>query len=235
MPGLTPPDEALKLLEAIRAKRGYLLPHHGLLAVSSPALARAYDETYTALTLTPRSLSEYEKEFVWMVILVVMREAIATHHIAKFRRAGGSDDDIETCLRLAAFARGAEDYRFVEEHWRDLIPGYARERSYRAALDALLAERRTDPGLVEASLAVAHVCLARWDELALHLRGAYMRGFPEDKLAEALSLSMFPGSVPNFVEACRVWRDLVQNGDVTASETLKLWASIDQSGFDGKV
>jgi alkylhydroperoxidase/carboxymuconolactone decarboxylase family protein YurZ len=235
MSELASPDVALKILDMVKAKRGYLLPHHGLLAITAPALARAYDETYTALTLTPRALSVYEKEFVWLPILIVMDEAIATHHIAKFRAAGADSEAIETCLRLAAFARGARDFRFVESHWRDLVPGWGHERAYRAALDALTAGRGTDRGLIEAALAAAHACLTQWAELALHIRGAYAAGFSEAKLAEALSLVMFPGSVPHFVEACRVWRDLVKSGAVPASDTLKLWAAIDQSGFDGKV
>ena len=32
-------------LAELKTKRGYLLPHHGLLAISSPALLTAYDAT----------------------------------------------------------------------------------------------------------------------------------------------------------------------------------------------
>ena len=46
-----------KLLAAVREKRGYLLPHHGLMAASMPELLTAYDDLYTAMTLTPRQLS----------------------------------------------------------------------------------------------------------------------------------------------------------------------------------
>lgn len=84
-------------------------------------------------------------------------------------------------------------------------------------------------------MAATHACLAQWEEVAIHIRGAYAEGFPEAKLAEALSLVMFPGSVPHFVEAARVWRDLARSGAIPASPALRLWASIDQSGFDGKV
>ena len=82
---------------------------------------------------------------------------------------------------------------------------------------------------------VEQLTVAQWDELALHIRGAYDAGVPEAELAEALSLAMFPGSVPHFVEAARVWRDLVRAGDVPASETFRRWAAIDQGGFDGTV
>jgi len=236
MPDLFATEAEIRaILDTVKAKRGYLLPHHGLLALTAPRLARAYDEAYTALTLDRRALSDYEKEFVWLPILIATDEAIATHHLAKFAAAGGSATDIETCLRLAAFARGARDYRFVGRHWADLIPGFDRDRAYGAALDALLRDRGVDRGLAEAALAATHACLAQWDALALHIRGAYAAGLPEIKLAEALSLVMFPGSVPHFVEAARVWRDLVKQDAVPASPALRLWAEIDQSGFDGKV
>jgi hypothetical protein len=235
MTDLSSEAEVQAILEAVKAKRGYLLPHHGLLALTAPRLARAYDEAYTALTLDKRALSEFEKEFVWLPILIATDEAIATHHIAKFKTAGGTTAHVELCLRLAAFARGARDYRFVGRHWGDLLPGFDQEGAYRAALDALTREASVERGLIEAAMAAVHACLAQWDELGLHIRGAYFAKFPETKLAEALSLVMFPGSVPHFVEAARVWRDLVKSGTVPASPALQLWARIDQSGFDGKV
>ena len=235
MTDLASEQDALAILEAVKAKRGYLLPHHGLLALTAPRLARAYDEAYTALTLDRRALSEFEKEFVWLPILMATDEAIATHHIAKFKAAGGTDRDAETCLRLAGFARGARDFRFVHRHWAGLLPGFDRERAYRDALAALTRDRGAEAGLVEAAMAATHACLAQWEELAIHIRGAYSAGFTEVKLAEVLSLVMFPGSVPHFVEAARVWRDLVKADAVPASAAMRLWASIDQSGFDGKV
>lgn len=235
MHDLSSAAEVAAILDAVRAKRGYLLPHHGLLALTAPRLARAYDETYTALTLERRALDDYEKEFVWLPILIATDEAIATHHIAKFKAAGAGTRDVEICLRLAAFARGARDWRFVARHWSALLPGFDHERAYRDALAAQLRDCDTPPGLVEAALAAVHACLAQWEELGLHIRGAYSAGFPEVKLAEALSLVMFPGSVPHFVEAARIWRDLVRSEAVPASAALRAWAAIDQSGFDGKV
>ena len=45
-------DDTRERLERARAKRGYLLPHHGLLAVAAPRLLEAYDAAYTALKRT---------------------------------------------------------------------------------------------------------------------------------------------------------------------------------------
>jgi hypothetical protein len=44
---------------------------------------------------------------------------------------------------------------------------------------------------------------------------------------------MFPGSIPRFVEACGVWRALIADGRVAASERYRAWAALTgQGGFD---
>ena len=45
---------------------------------------------------------------------------------------------------------------------------------------------------------------------------------------------MFPGSVPRFVTACGVWRDLIANGTLPASDRYRTWALLSgQDGFRG--
>ena len=66
-----------------------------------------------------------------------------------------------------------------------------------------------------------------------HLIGAYAAGAREEAVAEGLSLAMFPGGVPNFVDACEVWRGLIGGGKVPASEPFRAWAEMTgQGGFD---
>ena len=67
---MTPPSNLVKLLSGIRAKRGYLLPHHGLMAITAPALLDAYDAAYTQMTLNDRVLDHHDREFVWLAILI---------------------------------------------------------------------------------------------------------------------------------------------------------------------
>jgi alkylhydroperoxidase/carboxymuconolactone decarboxylase family protein YurZ len=229
-------EEVARRLAAVRAKRGYLLPHHGLLAIAAPAVLAGYDATYTALTLTPRSLDERTKEFVWLGVLVATEEAIATHHIAKFRAAGGTDAEIELAVRLAGFAAGAPFFAFPQEKWSRHLPAYDRERAYRAALAALIADQGVPRGWVEMTLAAIHTTRKAWWELAVHIRGAYAAGVAEIDLAEALSYAMFPGSIPNFVDACAVWQGMIARGEVPASPAFQLWgaAAAEQAGFDGR-
>lgn len=227
--------EVEQRLDEVKAKRGYLLPHHGLLAIAAPKLLAGYDAAYTALTLEPRTMGERPKEFVWLAVLTACDEGIATHHIRKFRDAGGTDAEMELAVRLAAFAEGAGRFAFAAEKWQRHLPQYDRERAYRAALSALIAGSGVDEGLVEITLAAVHTTRRAWWELALHIRGAYARGVPEMELAEGISYAMFPGSIPNFVDACGVWQGMIAAGEVPASEVFRLWgaAAGQQGGFDG--
>ena len=232
----TPPRTVAEVeaaLSDIRAKRGYLLPHHGLLAVSSPELLQAYDATYAAMTLAERSMSLYEKEVVWLIILVATGEAIATHHIDRLKKGGGGSGDVEAALALAAWSEGAERHRFVAEHWGAHLEGFDAIRAYRTGLDALLSRYQVERWVAEIGLAAAHQCHRRWFWVAEHITGAYAAGANEGAIAEGLSLAMFPGGVPNFVDACDVWRKLIADGRVAASEPYAAWASMTgQGGFD---
>lgn len=235
MSGTPDAAEIARRLAEVRAKRGFLLPHHGLMAIASPALLAGYDAAYTALTLTPRSLHERPKEFVWLAVLVATEEAIATHHIAKFRAAGGTDAEIELAVRLAAFAAGAPFFAFAQEKWSRHLPAYDRETAYRNALDGLTAGSEVPRGWVEMALAAVQTTRKAWWELSVHIRGAYDAGVSELELAEAITYAMFPGSIPNFVDACAVWQGMIARGELNASPAFALWgaAAAEQRGFDG--
>jgi len=227
-------EEVDARLTNIRAKRGYLLPHHGLLAVAAPALLDTYDANYAALTLTERHLNEHAKEFVWLTILVSTREAIATHHIRRWRDCGGSDTDMETALKLAAFTHGVGVFPFVDENWKPHLPGYDAERVYREGIQGIVNDTDVPVGWVEIALAATHTCHRQWWAYEIHVKGAYEAEMAEGELAEALTLTMFPGGVPNFVEACERWRHLILAEAVEATEPYQAWAKTpDQGGYSG--
>ncbi|MCO4055020.1 MAG: hypothetical protein HEQ16_13425 [Bosea sp.] len=223
-------DIATKLA-ALKAKRGYLLPHHGLMAVTSERLLEAYDATYTALALDMRVLNVHDREFVWLAVLIATDEALATHHIPKFRNAGGSDAEIAAILRITAWAVGARAYAFVGRHWLDHLPGFDLDAAYRAAVPKLAGD--CDMRLAVMALAAVHAANGDFDLLGRAIVLAYDAGVPEPELAEALSLMMFPGSVPYFVEAARVWLDLIRAGKVSPSPDFAAWAQLEgQGGYD---
>jgi len=45
---------------------------------------------------------------------------------------------------------------------------------------------------------------------------------------------MFPGSIPHFVEACRVWRELGAAGRVAAGPRYRAWAELAGQGGYGE-
>jgi alkylhydroperoxidase/carboxymuconolactone decarboxylase family protein YurZ len=225
------PKDLSERLRAIRAKRGYLLPHHGLMAVAAPDLLDAYDQTYTALTLTERVLSRHDHESVWLAILIATDEALATHHIPKYRDAGGSDAEFAQILSLTAFVLGFPAYRFIDRHWQPHLPGVNVTASYREAFNA--AAQGLDDRIAQLCAIAVHTCKAAWDGLEWQLCDAYARQVPETEIAEALSLTMFPGSVPYFVEAAAIWRRLIVDDRVAASDAFRDWAQLSgQGGYD---
>ena len=223
-------DIARRLAE-VKAKRGYLLPHHGLLALTADGLLEAYDRAYTALALEMKTLDAHDREFVWLAVLIATDEALATHHIAKFRAAGGNVGEIAAALRVAALARGAGAWRFVAARWSAHLADLDVDRDYREALGALTGATTTRLALM-AALA-AHAALGQYDLVRRVLPMAYAAGVPEPDLAEALSIMMFPGGVPHYVEAARVWMELIRAGAVTPSPAFAAWAALEgQGGFD---
>lgn len=232
-------DELVARLAALRAERGYLLPHHGLLAAMAPDVLEAYGALYRALTLGKRQLDDFTKEFVWLAILAATDEAAATHHVAKFRAAGGTDPQIAVAVRLAAFARGDGAVAFAESVWTRHMPGWNWSVARPAARDALAADGGVPPGAILLADAAVRTCLAQWSQLAEAIVAALAAGESEDRIAEALMLTMFPAGVPRFVDAAGVWLDLIRAGRVPASPRLRAWASLEgQGGHDeasGKV
>ena len=225
---MTDSAEIEQRLQAVRAKRGYLLPHHGLLALAFPDLLAGYDAAYTAMALADRVLSHHDREFVWLAVLAATDEALATHHIAKFRAAGGTDAGIEAAFAACAWALGAKAHDFAARDWAAQLRPWDPQAAYVAGV------RRMEPlRLVHLAQCAVHVCEARWRPLAWQLHAAYADQVPEDEIAEALTLAMFPGSVPRFVEACGVWRNLIADGTLPASDRYRSWAALTgQGGFD---
>lgn len=224
--------EALKdRLAAVKAKRGYLLPHHGLLAVTSERLLEAYDNAYTAIALDEKVLSKRDRELVWLAVLIATDEAIATHHIPKFMNAGGTLPEFVAVLALTSFLEGATCYDFVADHWERHLPGLDTDAEYARAVERVAAP--LSPRDAWMCACAVHAARANFRLLRLAIIGAYRAEVAEADLAEALSIVMFPGSVPHFVEAARVWMETIRDGAVTPSPAFAAWAGMEgQGGFD---
>lgn len=224
------PEAAMARLQAVKDKRGYLLAHHGLLALTAPALLDGYDACYTALTLGDRHLEEVDKEFVWLGVLAVMQEHLATQHVRKFIAAGGNSELVTLSVRMAAYAHGAKTFEFGEKYWKGHVPDFQAKEQYLNGLHALCGPIEIEEQMLHLGMAAIHTSIRGWQALKWHIETAYGIGVPEVYLAEAMSYAMFTGSIPNFIEGCDVWRDMIVKEEVEASKPFRLWAETDQDG-----
>jgi hypothetical protein len=223
--------DPLAALNDIHAKRRYLLPHHGLMAISTPDLLERYDSLYSALTLEERHLSRYAHEFVWLGVLISCEESLGSHHVKRFVDAGGDAAHLGLATAITAMAKGSEGYLFTEDHWLPHLPAVNPRAQYLAAFEQVIG--LVAPALAHMTACAVHTCTGNWRALKWQIEAAYEAGANELELAEALSLAMFPGSVPYYVRAAEVWRQLIVEGAVPASDLFKQWAEISgQGGYD---
>jgi alkylhydroperoxidase/carboxymuconolactone decarboxylase family protein YurZ len=222
------PEELRERLAELRAARGFLLPHHGVMAAAMPDLHRAYLDMYRAVTLTERRLTPIEKEIVWLAILVTTGESIGTHHLELFRKAGGDTAMAASVIRLAGYAPVFDALSFADGHWRDYLPGLDAQRHYRDGFDRL----RDGVPAAAAELALLAVQTARGkrDAIAYHIRSCYELGVAEEAIAEALGYLMWPCGVNVFLEACTIWHELIRAKEVDASPLFAVWGEMEGLG-----
>jgi hypothetical protein len=224
------PDQVRARLEAIRAARGYVLPHHGLMAAALPELHTTYEAMYRALTLDPRHLAPLARESVWLAILSACEEPVGTHHLQKFRAAGGTDAQALAIFRLATWAGGASCYATLDAAWGGHFPGAPLREAYVDGARALLADGALAEPLGRICLAAIHTaCDQHWG-LAAEIEAALALGVAEGELAEALSLTIWPRGVNPFVRAAECWLGLIRAGRVPASEGFRAWAAAPDQG-----
>jgi len=224
--------EVAARLAAVRAGRGYLLPNQGLMAAALPDFQEAAAGLYCALTLTDRHLTPWEREFVWLAILIACGEHVGTHHVRLFGETGGGAAEATACWRLVALARGASAYEFLDVHWQALFPGVPAAASYAEAARAAIAGLPVPEGLARLALAGVQTALSQHWALAVEIEAALAAGVDEGKLAEAMSLAMWPCGMNRLIEAGGVWLDLIRAGRVPASPGFAAWAAEpDQGGM----
>ncbi len=225
------PEELSVRLAPVKAKRGYLLPHHGLMAITSPQMIQAYDQMYTVLALDHKQLSVRDRELVWLAVLIATDEALATHHIPRFLDGGGTMREFAAVLQLTSSLKGVTAFRFVGNHWLPHVPELDLMHTYREGIER--AGQPLSPRDAWLCACSVHAAMGHFDWLQQALIAAYARQVDEMDLAEALSIMMFPGSVPHYVEAAKVWMNLIREARVQASTAFAAWARMEgQGGYD---
>jgi len=227
------PEEVRKRLEEFRARRGYLLSHQGAMAAALPQLQDSYGAIYKALTLDQHHLEPLEKEFVWLAILTAAGEHVGTHHIKLFFDHGGTERQAEAVFRLVAWSSGAGTFEFLDRHWQQYFPAVNARRAYLEGEVSLLREFGEVPSsLARLALLGTYTARAAHWGLVAEIEACYAEGVPEVKMAEAISLALWPCGMNRFIEACDVWLGLMRTGRVQPSEPFRVWAETpDQEGF----
>jgi hypothetical protein len=230
---LPTPEEVIARLSEFRARRGYVNPQQGPLAAALPAVSDGYRVFYKALVLDEKHLAPLEKEFVWLALLCVASE-LGTHHLKLFSDHGGTDAQACAAFRIAAWVAGVRAHEFVSETWQQFFPGVNARQAYLEGFEALIAGLDGVPAQWAClALLSAHTGgKSKWGvEAALEL--CYGRGISEAKMAEAMSVALWPCGANCFHDAAGVWLNLVRSGRVQASPSFRAWAELpNQDGLD---
>lgn len=231
--GISTPDEVKRRLENFRARRGYLMPHQGAMAAALPDLQDAYGPFYRTLTIDIHHLTEFEREFLWLVLLVTAEEHLGTHHVSQFYETGGSPQQADAAFRLVAWSGSTTTYKFLSSHWQKYFPEVDAGQAYLDGSAALMSGFDTVPlELARLSLLSAHAARGDYWGLAQEIKACYSAQASEGKMAEALSLVLWPCGINRYIEACGVWLDLMRSGAVIPSPSFQAWADTpDQDGF----
>lgn len=124
------------LLAKLRAKRGYLLAFHELLAAHLPDVLEKYDEHYTQVWLKENVLDARTKELVAIGIhaAVLEREGLEIH-MRRAVKAGATEAEIVEALSLAGIPAGMYSVVVASDVWSKLKRrrGYSWEKKKTAA------------------------------------------------------------------------------------------------------
>ena len=205
------------------------------MAAALPELQDAYPAMYQALTVGNRYLSLHDKECVWLGILIACQEHVGTHHIAKFREGGGTNVQAQAIFQLASLALGASTvYGFLDDHWARHFDLEEAGPLYRSAVAQVCEARALDTRLGLLTVLGIHVAFSHEWGVRTAIQLCYRDDVHEGKIAEAMSLALWPCGMNRFVTAAFIWRDLIMKGQVPASAPFREWAQTpDQEGFAG--
>lgn len=120
-----------ELLERIRAKRGYLLPFHRLLAEHAPDTLERYDALYSQIWFETNVLDARVKELVAVGIhtAILEREGLEIH-MKRAVKAGATEAEIAEAMTLAGIPAGMYAVLVGSQVW-DLVTsekGFSWER-----------------------------------------------------------------------------------------------------------
>lgn len=210
--GSDPPSPAL--LERVAAGRGYLLPHHRLLADHAPHALVAYDALYRAITLEPGPLGPADRERVWLALLAIRAKFSWRIHLERARAAGLQDADIAESLALAAYAAGRDVLAFGREQGSGALDTAVLASAESRLFDA--ARGRTPSGTAHLVLTVCHATRGDQAGVRRHLPAALRDGVALAAVTEGLAYVLLACGVNALIECVETWSAAAAAGECPA-------------------
>ena len=196
-------DEGGKLLDAMLAKRGYLLSYHRMLGASDPQLLATYDALYTRLTLDQRVLTPVEREIVWVALIATTREKYAVFHFDRAVVAGMDNAAIGDSVAVAAACEAFDAMHFSQGAFGKWLPGSAAMDRYLRMFDA--ARGGLPPATADIAAVVCHAGRRNADGMRVHLARAFANGAKREQMAEALAYVLLHRGGPTMIDAVNCW------------------------------
>lgn len=203
MDSKTTQSEGAKLLDAMRAKRGYLLSYHRMLGASDPQLLATYDALYTRLTLDQRVLTPVERETVWIALIAATREKYAVFHIERAIKAGMSNETISDAVALAAACEAFDALDFAQKEFTKWVPESRAIKRYLRVFDA--SRGRIRPAIADVAAVVCHASHRNAAGMRVHLARAFAHGARREQVAEGLSYVLLHRGGPTMIDAVDCW------------------------------
>jgi 4-carboxymuconolactone decarboxylase len=119
----TPAGEPQRYLDAMVARRGYVLDYHKVMAAHDFPVLRAADGLVSAAYLAQRRLSRATKELLFILSLTVLR-ADAAHIASHIRVAlglGVTPEEILEALEIALPEAGVVAFQHGFDVWREVV------------------------------------------------------------------------------------------------------------------
>ena len=200
----TTPGDGEQLLDAMFAKRGYLLSYHRMLAASDPQLLANYDALYTRLTLDQRVLTPVERETVWVALIATTREKYAVFHFDRAVAAGMDNEAIGDAVAIAAACEAFDAMHFAQAHFTAWVAESAATQRYRRMFEA--ARGRLPPATAEIAAVVCHAAHRNASGMRVHLAGAFAGSATREQVAEALAYVLLHRGGPTMIDAVNCWK-----------------------------
>ncbi len=196
-------DDGADLLEAMLAKRGYLLSYHRMLAASDPQLLANYDALYTRLTLDQRVLTPVERETVWVALIAATREKYAVFHFDRAVAAGMDNEAIGDAVAIAAACEAFDAMHFSQGAFTKWLPESAATERYLRMFDAACGQ--LPAAAAEISAVVCHAAARNAAGMRVHLARAFASGATRAQMAEALAYVLLHRGGPTMIDAVNCW------------------------------